>query len=60
MSLNPLIDVLEANRLLRSADEADYFEQALAQSTKIILIQIIFLGYIPLKMIRKRASYMTE
>jgi hypothetical protein len=30
MSLNPLIDVLEANRLLRSADEVARFEQTLA------------------------------
>jgi hypothetical protein len=29
MSLNPLIDVLEANRLLRSADEVARFEQTL-------------------------------
>jgi Immunity protein 30 len=31
MSLNPLIDVLEANRLLRSSDEVARFEQALEQ-----------------------------
>jgi hypothetical protein len=31
MSPNPLIDVLEANRLLRSADEVARFEQTLEQ-----------------------------
>jgi hypothetical protein len=31
MSLNPLIDLLEANRLLRSADEVARFEQTLEQ-----------------------------
>jgi hypothetical protein len=31
MSQNPLIDILEANRLLRSADEVARFEQTLAQ-----------------------------
>jgi hypothetical protein len=31
MGLNPLIDVLEANRLLRSVDEVARFEQTLEQ-----------------------------
>jgi hypothetical protein len=34
MSLNPLIDVLEANRLLRSADEVAWFEHTLEQLAK--------------------------
>ncbi len=34
MSQNPLIEVLEANRLLRSPDEVTRFEQALEQLAK--------------------------